>query len=76
LPFSLSFLQLVKRALPRPVPKGQDAPVVHVLHERHFGETLHHRVIVHQDRGIVLADPRDRLDQARRQIEFADFVDD
>src|ERR1700726_1530727 len=50
---------------------GQDAPVVHVLHERHFGETLHHGVIVHQDRGIVLADPRDRLDQARRQIEFA-----
>src|ERR1700676_831861 len=43
---------------------GQDAPVVHVLHERHFGETLRHRVIVHQDRGIVLADPRDRLDQA------------
>jgi hypothetical protein len=31
---------------------------------------------VHQDRGIVLADPRDRLDQARRQIEFADFVDE
>src|ERR1700676_3209496 len=45
---------------------GQDAPVVHVLHERHFGETLRHRVIVHQDRGIVLTDPRDRLAQAPR----------
>jgi hypothetical protein len=30
---------------------------------------------MHQDRGIVIADRRDRLDQADRQIEFANFVD-
>jgi hypothetical protein len=30
---------------------------------------------VHQYRGVVIADLRDRLDQARRQIELANFMD-
>jgi hypothetical protein len=30
---------------------------------------------MHQQRGVVIADLGDRLDQARRQIEFANFVD-
>src|SRR5207302_6091685 len=50
---------------------GQRAPVVHVLHERHLGEALRHAVIVHQHRGVVLADLRNRLGQARRQVESA-----
>jgi len=30
---------------------------------------------VHQDRGIVFADLRDAFDQARRQVELADVMD-
>jgi hypothetical protein len=30
---------------------------------------------MHQHRRVVIADLRDRLDQARRQVELANFVD-
>src|SRR5262249_27916951 len=50
---------------------GEHAPALDILHERHFGQPLHHAVIVRQPRGVVVADHRDRLDETRRQIELA-----
>jgi hypothetical protein len=41
-------------------PDGKHAPVLDVLHERHFAQALRYPVIVHQHRGIVIADLRDR----------------
>ncbi len=58
---ALSLRRLVKRALPSPVPMVEHAPALDVLHEGHLGEPLHHAVIVHQHRGVVIADLRDRL---------------
>ena len=34
-------------------------------------KALHHGVVMHQDGGLVIADARDRFEQARRQIEPA-----
>src|ERR1700694_5672497 len=50
---------------------GENAPALHVLHERNFGKTLRHAIIVHQDRSVVTTDLRNRLDEARRQVELA-----
>src|SRR6202035_404532 len=50
---------------------GQHAPALDVLHERHLGQALRHAVIVHQNRGVVIANRWDRLDQACRQVELA-----
>src|SRR3954465_11994130 len=50
---------------------GQYAPALDVAHERHFAQALNHRIVVHEHSGAVLADFRDPLEQARRQIEFA-----
>src|SRR5262249_2452159 len=48
---------------------GEDAPALQVLHEWHLAQPLHHRVVVQQHRGIVLADRRDLLAQRGRKIE-------
>jgi hypothetical protein len=45
--------------------------VLEILHERHFAQALRDAVIVHQHRGVVTADLRDRLDQCGRQVELA-----
>ena len=44
---------------------GEHCPSLDVLHERHLAQALHHRVVVHHDRGIEITDPRDRI---RRSI--------
>src|SRR5262245_7625016 len=38
---------------------GEHAPMGHVAHERRLAQPLHHRVVVQEDGGIVLADGRD-----------------
>ena len=52
---------------------GEHGPFLNVLHERNFAETLHHRVIVHDDGRVEVTDPRYRFVQGRRQIEAAAF---
>ncbi len=42
---------------------GQHAPVIDILHERHFAQALHDRVIMQHDGGIIVTDLRDRLMQ-------------
>src|SRR5262245_10792175 len=49
------------------------APVLGVLHERPLAQSLHDRVVVHEDRGLVLADGGDRLAQLGRQMESLAF---
>src|SRR5262249_12540546 len=48
---------------------GQDAPVLHVLHERHLAQTLHHAVVVHERDRLVSADLGNGLTQACRKVE-------
>src|SRR4029077_9506331 len=36
-----------KASIPQSGADGQNAPVLHVLHERHFGKSLCHTIIVH-----------------------------
>lgn len=50
---------------------GEDSPALVVLHKRNFAQALHHAVIVHQNRRVVIADSGDRLDQAGGQVELA-----
>src|SRR5262249_2872034 len=50
-------------------PDREHAPVLDVLHEGDFAQSLHDRVIVHEHGGVVLADRRDLLDQECRQVE-------
>src|SRR4051812_35243427 len=52
-------------------PDRQHTPGLHILHERNLGKPLCYAVIMHQHRSVVIADLRDALDQARRQIEPA-----
>jgi hypothetical protein len=48
----------------------QHAPTFHILHEGDRRKPLHHAVVVHDDRGIVLSDLRDGFDQTGWQIEL------
>jgi len=40
---------------------GEDAPVLHVLHEWHLAQTLHHGIVVHEDYRLMSAHPGDGL---------------
>src|SRR5262249_53002316 len=59
-------LRLVKRALPRPVPIVSTR--MHVAHVRRLAQP-HHRVVVHEDHRLVLAEGWNRFVQRARQIE-------
>src|SRR5215467_661064 len=48
---------------------GQDAPVLHVLHERHLAQTLHHAVVMHERDRLVSADLGNGPTQACRKVE-------
>jgi hypothetical protein len=48
-------------------PDRQNSPSFHVLHEGRLRQALHNAVIVHDDRGIVLSDLRNGLDQVCRE---------
>src|SRR5947209_13106443 len=67
----LLFLAVGETRIAQSRADGQHAPTPDVLHERHFGQTLHDAVIVHQHRGVVTADLWDRFNQTVGQIEFA-----
>src|SRR5215217_5537221 len=49
----------------------EDPPTFHVLHERDLAQALHHRIVVHQHGGAVLADLRNTFNQAGGQVELA-----
>jgi hypothetical protein len=50
-------------------PDGEDSPVLHVLHDRDFTQTLYDRVVVHQHHCLVWSDLGDRLTQTSRKVE-------
>src|ERR1700722_4209058 len=52
---------------------GEGRPAFDVFHARDFAQTLHHRVVVHHDCSLMVADARDRFEQYFRQIEGAAF---
>src|SRR5689334_702845 len=52
---------------------GQDTPALHVLHEGDFRKPLNGAVIMHDNRRVMVADLRDRLDKTCRQVEFTAF---
>src|SRR6476620_1550486 len=52
-------------------PDREHAPALDVLHEGDFGKSLHHAVIMHQHRRVVLADLRNPFHQTCGQIELA-----
>src|SRR6185437_4745233 len=50
---------------------GEDAPMPDVLHVGQFAQPLHHRVVVHDDDGVVAADLGDAVADRLRQVEAA-----
>jgi hypothetical protein len=55
-----------KPRIAEPGPDRQHTPMLDVAHVGHFAEALHHRVIVHQDGHVVIADRGDRLGEPCR----------
>src|SRR5713101_5019698 len=52
---------------------GEDAPMLDVLHVRHFAQALHHRVVVQDNERVVAVDLGDALADELRQVEAAAF---
>src|SRR5262249_36861837 len=50
-------------------PDGEDAPALHIAHERHLAQALHDGVGVQQHGRLVLADGGDLLAQRGRKVE-------
>jgi hypothetical protein len=45
------------------------SPLLHVLHGRYLAESLHHGVVMHDDRGFEFADGRNCFDQTAGKIK-------
>ncbi len=58
-----AFLTLVspvgEKRVTQPCTYREYRPRRNFLHERRFAQALHHRVIVHDDRALMVADARD-----------------
>src|SRR6267378_6091565 len=69
--FALIFLAVSETRVAQSSPNREHAPMIDILHEWHLAQALHHAVIMHQHRGVVIANLRNRFDQAHGQIKFA-----
>src|SRR5262245_7154368 len=47
----------------------QNAPVLYIRHERNFAQALDHRVVVDENRGLVVTNPGNGFANLVRQVE-------
>ena len=67
------FAPVAKLRVTQPRSYGQDAPAFHVIHKWPFAQALNHRIVGHDDDGVVVENLRDGLEQGERKIEIPAF---